>query len=111
VLKIAITGEPPTLDSQYSTAYLASYISWHIFEGLFTLDENYNAVPMLAKDYVYDEEKKTYTIHLREGVKFHNGKNLTSDDVIASLNRWGKLSNYGRLLYNNVKKVKKRNDY
>ena len=111
VLKVAITGEPPTLDSQYSTAYLASYISWHIFEGLFTVDENYNPVPMLAKDYDFDDRNKTYTIHLREGVKFHNGKTLTSDDVIASLNRWGKLSNYGRLLYKNVKEVKKTNDY
>jgi peptide/nickel transport system substrate-binding protein len=109
-LKVAITGEPPTLDSHMSTAFLAQQVGWHIFEGLFTLDKDYNAVPMLAKDYEYDEARKTYVINLREGVKFHNGKVLSSDDVIASLQRWGEKSNYGAIMFNNVKELRKVND-
>ncbi|MFZ7942545.1 ABC transporter substrate-binding protein [Neobacillus sp. 19] len=109
-LKVAITGEPPTLDSHLSSAFLASQIGWHIYEGLFTLDENYNAIPMLAKDYEYDEARKTYIINLREGVKFHNGKTLSADDVIASLKRWGEKANYGRIMFNNVKDLRKISD-
>ncbi|MUG70642.1 ABC transporter substrate-binding protein [Paenibacillus validus] len=109
-LKVATTGEPPTLDPTQTTAYSAQEIGWHIYEGLFTIDENYNATPMLAKDYVFDEAKNTYTIHLREGIKFHNGKQLSADDVVASLNRWGKKANYGKILFQNLQELKKVDD-
>ena len=110
-LKVALTGEPPTLDNHLSTADLAGKVSWHIFEGLFTLDENYSPIPMLAKDYEYDESTKTYIINLREGVKFHNGSEMTADDVVASINRWGEVSNYGAIMFENVKDVSKEGDY
>ena len=44
----------------------------------------------------------TYTFKLRRGIKFHNGKEMTSDDVVASLMRWGKQSIYGKDLFNHV---------
>jgi peptide/nickel transport system substrate-binding protein len=62
-LTIATIGEPPTLDVHVATAYQVQQVGWHIFEGLFTLDDNYNATPMLAKDYSYDES----TTRIRSG--------------------------------------------
>ena len=44
----------------------------------------------------------TYTFKLRQGIKFHNGKEMTSDDVVASLKRWGKQSIYGKDLFTYV---------
>ena len=44
----------------------------------------------------------TYTFKLRRGIKFHNGKEMTSDDVVASLTRWGKQSIYGKDLFTYV---------
>ena len=40
----------------------------------------------------------TYSIRLRQGIKFHNGKEMTSDDVVASLKRWMQQGQYGRAL-------------
>jgi len=39
-----------------------------------------------------------YAIRLRQGIKFHNGKEMTSEDVVASLQRWTQQSQYGKAL-------------
>ncbi|MCZ8517342.1 ABC transporter substrate-binding protein [Paenibacillus filicis] len=111
ILKIAISSEPPTLDVQMTTSFASQEIGYHIYEGLFTPDANYNPQPMLAKDYTYDDNSKSYTINLRQGIKFHDGKDFNADDVIASLNRWMKLNQYGKLLASNLKELKKNGDY
>ena len=109
-LNIAIIGEPPTLDAHQSTAFITQSIGWHIYEGLFTLDADYDAVPMLAESYAFDEDRNTYVIDIRAGVPFHDGTILDADDVIASLERWGGKSNYGRLMFDNVVELRKTGD-
>ena len=42
---------------------------------------------------------RRYTIALRKGVSFHNGKEMTSADVVASLNRWGKVATTGKAVW------------
>src|SRR5881394_4250978 len=89
VLKAAMIGEPPTLDLHTTTAVIVQQITWHIYETLFTYDRQYNAVPMLVDAHTVTDNGRTYLFKLRHGVKFHNGKELTSADVVASLKRWG----------------------
>ena len=48
----------------------------------------------------------TYTFKLRRGIKFHNGKEMTSDDVVASLTRWSKQSIYGKDLFGYVAELR-----
>jgi peptide/nickel transport system substrate-binding protein len=87
-LKIAWVGEPPTLDIHKSTTTSTRRLAWHMFERLFTFDQQYNLIPELAEGYDIAPDGKTYTVRIRQGVLFHNGKELTSDDVVASLKRW-----------------------
>jgi peptide/nickel transport system substrate-binding protein len=87
-LKIAWVGEPPTLDIHKSTTTSTRRLAWHMFERLFTFDEQYNLIPELAEGYDVSPDGKTYTVRIRKGVLFHNGQELTTDDVIASLKRW-----------------------
>jgi peptide/nickel transport system substrate-binding protein len=60
----------------------------HIVEGLVAFREDTSIGPMLAESWTVSNEGKTYTFHLRQGVKFHNGAVMTADDVIWSLKRW-----------------------
>jgi peptide/nickel transport system substrate-binding protein len=102
VLKVAAIGEPPTLDLHTTTAVIVQQITWHIYEGLYTYDRDYNAIPLLVEGHSVADKGRTYTFKLRRGVKFHNGKELTSADVVASLARWGRLATPGKQFWKNV---------
>jgi len=110
VIHVATNAEPGTMDWQTTTATATRFVAWHVFEGLFALDRNYEVRPLLAESYAVSPDGLRYTIHLRRGVKFHNGQPLTADDVVASLERWGKLSSGGTETFKFIKQVKKVDD-
>ncbi|MBI1773783.1 MAG: ABC transporter substrate-binding protein [Proteobacteria bacterium] len=62
-----------------------------IFDGLMTRDENMNPMPQLAETIEQSQDGKTYVFKLKAGVKFHNGKPLSTADVVASYNRYKEL--------------------
>ncbi|HSQ82505.1 MAG TPA: ABC transporter substrate-binding protein [Casimicrobiaceae bacterium] len=95
---VAITQAPPTLDAQITTIQSARYVSLHIFETLYARDENGKPIPDLAEGATVSPDGKTYTLSLRNGVKFHNGKTMTSADVVASLERYRKVGANASLL-------------
>lgn len=88
VLNIAIDATPPTLDQPRTAATATRDTSRLMFESLITTDENFEPTPMLAESYEISGDNKTYTFHLRKGIKFHNGKEMVAEDVIASMERW-----------------------
>ncbi|HKW95578.1 MAG TPA: ABC transporter substrate-binding protein, partial [Methylomirabilota bacterium] len=106
VLRVGNLGEPPSLDAHWTTASITETLTNHIYEGLFSLDKDNQPIPMLAESYNISKDGLTYTFKLRQGVKFHNGKEMSSEDVVASLDRWGKQSNYGKSLYAQVAEVR-----
>ena len=63
------------------------FITEQIFGGLVRLDNDLNPVPDLAEYWRLEDDGKTSVFYLRKGVKFHNGRELTSDDVKFSLER------------------------
>ncbi|MBS3680902.1 ABC transporter substrate-binding protein [Ornithinibacillus massiliensis] len=101
-LNIAVTAQPPTLDSALTVSQVALGVAGNIFETLYTLNENYEPTPMLAESVDVSDDGKTYTFKLREGIKFHNGNEMTSEDVVASMNRWLELSSRAKTLLENA---------
>lgn len=110
-MKVAVIGEPATLDVHMTSAFITQEIGYHILEGLYTIDADYKTVPMLAEDTVVSEDNMHYTIKLRHGVLFHNGKELTSEDVAASLNRWVEKTSYGAILGKILDKIEATDQY
>ena len=82
-------------------------ITQHIYEGLYTLDQTYQPIPDLADGMpAVSADGLTYTIKIRQGVRFHNGKELTSEDVVASLKRWGGYAVQAKALWASVEDVR-----
>ncbi|PYM53574.1 MAG: hypothetical protein DMD79_26170, partial [Candidatus Rokuibacteriota bacterium] len=112
VLRVAVLGDPPTLDSHWTTANFVEIITQHIYEGLYTLDQNYQPIPDLADGLpVASADGLSYTIKLRTGIKFHNGKEMTSEDVVASLKRWGGYAAQAKALWASVEDVRPSGKY
>lgn len=53
-----------------------------IYSGLFTYNKEGKAIPDIAQDFNVSEDSKTYTVFLRQNVKWHDGEQLTAEDVI-----------------------------
>jgi peptide/nickel transport system substrate-binding protein len=64
----------------------------HVYEALIEMGETYNAVPGLAAKVEVSADARTFTFTLRKGVKFSNGKEMTSADVLASFERYKRVS-------------------
>jgi len=106
ILKVGNLGEPPSLDAFCTNARITETLTNHIYEGLYSLDSSNRPIPMLAESHTVSKDGLVYTFKLRQGVKFHNGKEMTSEDVVASLARWGKQSIYGKALFKQVADLK-----
>ncbi len=76
-----------SLDPHYAEAAGTREILFNIYEGLVKPNSNGELVPAIASEYSVDDEGKTYTFTLRKGVKFHNGKTVTAEDVVTSIKR------------------------
>jgi peptide/nickel transport system substrate-binding protein len=87
---IAMTQAPPSLDPHATSAQVARNVNLHVFETLYARDENARPVPDLATGVTVSPDGLTYVFTLRQGVKFHNGRDMTPADVVASLERYRK---------------------
>ncbi len=109
-LTIQISGDPGGLDQNASYSIEAVNISELIFEKLFALDASNTPHPMLVDTYDLSDDRKTYTFHLREGVTFSDGKPLTSEDVVESLNYWMRVNGQGKIVAGDVESLEATDD-
>ncbi len=110
-LNIALVGEPPSFDIHTTTATLGTHMLMHIYEPLFTWDEDFQVVPDLVDTHDVSDDGLLNTLHLREGVPFHNGDELTSADVIASVERWASMVGFGQELMSHVEEIREVDDH
>ena len=66
-----------------------------LYQGLFSVDRDYNVEPMLCKNYRISEDMRSYTFYIEEQAQFSDGAKLTPEDVIASLNAARESTYYG----------------
>jgi peptide/nickel transport system substrate-binding protein len=111
VLKVAIIGEPPSLDPDWGTASITNAIMRHVLETLYTRDRDWSPIPHLAAGHTVSNGGRKYTIALRKGVRFHNGQEMTAADVVASLNRWGRIGGVGKSLWKSVEAAEPQGPY
>lgn len=110
-MRAALIGEPPTLDPQWTTATVVLTQGSQWLETLFTQGAKYEVIPELAEGYTLSDDLRVYDIALRKGVRFHNGKEMTSADVVASLKRWGVVASHGKTVFKNVESIEATGPY
>ena len=69
-----------------------------VFDTLFALDAANNAQPQMLAGYSVEDDGKTWTLTLRDGLMFHDGSPVLARDVVASLRRWGVVDAWGQSL-------------
>jgi peptide/nickel transport system substrate-binding protein len=93
--------DPYTLNESTTIAHHG-----HIYEGLTARDKDLTIIPGLAESWETPEPTR-WRIHLRKGVKFHNGDPFTADDVVFSADRVrAKGSNFATRVPSDAKVVK-----
>jgi len=90
ILQVALAGDPPSLDMHQESTFLVAIPMSTAYNTLIVFDpHNYpKIVGDLAKSWTVSDDNLTYTFKLHEGVKFHDGSELTSADVKAT---WDKI--------------------
>ena len=86
-LKVALQGDTSNVDLHLTTHYVSRVALLNVYEMLYTLGEDLSIQPMLADKHTISPDALTYTITVRKGVKFHNGKVMDAKDVVYTLNR------------------------
>jgi peptide/nickel transport system substrate-binding protein/oligopeptide transport system substrate-binding protein len=86
-LRMVFVSDPPTLDPAHATDLTSSAVIRQVFDALLELDERLAPAPALAERWTVSADARTYTLHLRRGVKFHNGRELRAADVKYSFER------------------------
>jgi peptide/nickel transport system substrate-binding protein len=76
-----------SLDPHLNSSYFSTLVIEQVYNGLVQFDQDMNIVPDLAESWTVSEDGLVDEFKIRQGVKFHNGREMTADDVLYSLNR------------------------
>ena len=79
--------EPLTLDPAFLTDVFATSVAQQVFDGLVQFDASLNVVPCIAKSWEASRDGLVWTFHLRQGVKFHHGREVHADDFVYTFIR------------------------
>lgn len=84
----SVMGDPKTFNPWVSADTNSSEMGGLMFSGLVTLDPyTGDVIPDLAEKFEVDPDNVTYTVKLREGLKWSDGKPITSEDVVYTWNK------------------------
>ena len=109
VVKFVQNGNLTILDPIWTTAYVTRNHGYFIYDTLFAADENNAVKPQMVDKYEVSADKTVWTFTLRDGLEWHDGKPVTSEDCIASIKRWGARDAMGQKLMDFVKEFKEVN--
>ncbi len=85
ILRIGMLKEPPNLNPLFPSLAEPNPFYDLIFQPLFRIEKQ-KVIPVLAESWEFSEDLKSITFYLRKGVKWHDGKEFTSEDVIFTYN-------------------------
>src|SRR5258705_7851070 len=86
------------LDPVWTTAYVTRNHAFLVYDTLFAPDSKGATRPQMVRSWTIDKDRVVWTFTLRDGLEFHDGSQVTSSDVEASLRRWAQRDAIGATL-------------
>jgi peptide/nickel transport system substrate-binding protein len=105
VLRFVAQADLRVLDPIWTTAYITRNHGYLVYDTLFGTDENLQIKPQMVDQTVVSADGMKYTFALRDGLRWHDGKPVLSEDCVESLKRWGKKDRLGQLLMAHTGKI------
>ena len=87
ILKVQVGPDPETIDPALNSAVDGGNMLLHAFECLLIVDQDGKLAPGQAESWETSEDGLTWTVHLREGLKWSDGTPLTANDFVYSWKR------------------------
>jgi peptide/nickel transport system substrate-binding protein len=97
-LRFVAHADLKILDPVWTTAYITRNHSYLVYDTLFGTDENFQIKPQMVDRTAVSADGMKYTFTLRDGLRWHDGDPVVSDDCVESIKRWGKTNRFGQLL-------------
>src|SRR3954463_4551678 len=94
------------LDPIWTTAYIVRNHGYMIYDTLFALDGNLQVKPQMVDKWTTSDDKLIWRFTLRDGLEWHDGTPVTSEDVVPSLKRWAARDTLGQLLWTKVAEIR-----
>ncbi len=94
-----------SLDPITTTAYINRTHGYLVYDTLFALDQNFEPQPQMVDSFTISPDGRTYTFRLRDGLRWHDGTQVTAEDCVASLRRWGRRDGTGQALFSTVESL------
>jgi peptide/nickel transport system substrate-binding protein len=95
-LRAVMHSDLKILDPIWTTAYIVRNHGYMIYDVLLAQDENGEIKPQMVEKYEALADGKGYTFTLRDGLLWHDGQPVTSEDCIASIKRWAAKDSLGQ---------------
>ncbi len=86
------------IDPTISTAGVSIDHGFAVFDCLYGVDAKNQPKPQMVEGHTVSDDLKTWTFHLRAGLKFHDGEPVRGRDCIASIKRWSARDSFGQAL-------------
>jgi peptide/nickel transport system substrate-binding protein len=105
VLRIVPHSNLNILDPIWTTQYMARNHGYMVYDTLFGTDEKSKIQPQMVEKWSESPDHRLWSFTLRPGLAFHDGAPVTGEDVVASLQRWGKRDAMGQKLMTFVERM------
>jgi len=104
-LRFAAQADLRVFDPIWQTAYITRNHGYLVYDTLFGTDENLQVKPQMVDRTTVSPDGMKYTFTLRDGLWWHDGQPVVSEDCVESLKRWGKKDRFGQLLMAHTGKI------
>ena len=109
-LNIALNAAPATADPMGNSKDAVMQLNQWVHDGLVYADSEAKIHPRLAESWTISADGTQYVFKIRQGVKFHSGKEMTVEDVVFSLER-NKSMSYMKNYTGGIEKIEKTGDW